>query len=768
MAWAHRRARRTRHLALLPACAWACFALTATAADKQLPAPPALSLERIHAEPPLQGRALGAGQLSPGGRWLTSLRPAAGQPDVNELWGQALPGGQPRRLLQVSDLIGNQAATLTEAERMALERRRQRGQGITSYTWCGQDDRRLLVPLSGDLYLVELGDDAPRVRRLTQDPSEPKREPVCDAAGTHVAYVKQNDLHVQALDGSAPRRLTRTGSDTRSTGLAEFIAEEELGRHAGIWWSPDGRQLLAMEVDESPVQMRTRPEIGGDGTRLVAQRYPAAGTPNAKVRALRFELQGDASPVELPLPPEAEYVVRAGWFADGQAWLQWMTRDQRRTALVEYGPGAKPRTVLQEEDDAWVETHSEMREVPSQPRSGKPALLWPSERGGSRQYWLVDRVTGQWEALTRLPEPVGPVVCMAADRLLHLGATGRGRGQEVFETDFQGRSHVWQPGESRRWREAKGDKACQHLMVTTSSWTQPSRIELVPLAGAQPPQLLEAAQPLPELMAQVPSVQPVPLDLTAADGHTVLNGFYVPARGLPAGAKAPLVVRAYGGPTASSVNWRWPQDLPQLAFYQQQGYAQLILDVRGQSHRDRAFSRAHFRSFGRHEVADLFTAIRQTVALRPDVDGARVGFVGWSYGGFLAARAMLDADTPLAAAIAGAPPTDWTLYDTAYTERYLGLPDGGRAEAYAQSNLVNRAALLSKPLMLIHGTADDNVLFDHTLRLIQALQNEGKLFETAIYPGHAHSVAGRKARLHLARTQFDFFQRHLAPAQRPR
>ena len=150
------------------------------------------------------------------------------------------------------------------------------------------------------------------------------------------------------------------------------------------------------------------------------------------------------------------------------------------------------------------------------------------------------------------------------------------------------------------------------------------------------------------------------------------------------------------------------------------------------------------------------------------IPGARVGFVGWSYGGFLAARAMLDADTPLAAAIAGAPPTDWTLYDTAYTERYLGLPDGGRAEAYAQSNLVNRAALLSKPLMLIHGTADDNVLFDHTLRLIQALQNEGKLFETAIYPGHAHSVAGRKARLHLARTQFDFFQRHLAPAQRPR
>jgi dipeptidyl-peptidase-4 len=181
------------------------------------------------------------------------------------------------------------------------------------------------------------------------------------------------------------------------------------------------------------------------------------------------------------------------------------------------------------------------------------------------------------------------------------------------------------------------------------------------------------------------------------------------------------------------------------------------------AHRDRAFTRAHARAFGQVEVADLFAAVLQLPALVPSVDPARVGFFGWSYGGFLGARALLDADTPFAAAVAVAPVTDWTLYDTAYTERYLGMPDGGKAAPYASANLPSRAALLKKPLMLVHGTADDNVLFEHSLRLIEALQNEGKVFDTLIYPGKAHGIAGRKARLHLYRSMDAFFARHLQP-----
>jgi len=165
-------------------------------------------------------------------------------------------------------------------------------------------------------------------------------------------------------------------------------------------------------------------------------------------------------------------------------------------------------------------------------------------------------------------------------------------------------------------------------------------------------------------------------------------------------------------------------------------------------------------------VDDLFSAVRQLPKLVPSVDPSRIGFFGWSYGGFLAARAMLDANTPFAAAAAGAPVTDWTLYDTAYTERYLGMPklaDGKLAPPYASADLSSRASLLSKPLLLIHGTADDNVLFEHSLRLIEALQNESKVFDVMIYPGKAHGIAGRRAKLHLARTIDAFFDRNLRP-----
>ena len=179
---------------------WAAFAAPVGAATQPVPA--SISLERIHSEPPLAGRLPRAPELSPGGGWVTYLRASEQDSEVNELWGQALPGGQPQRLVSVSDLIGAQSVRLTEAEKMALERRRMQGRGITGYQWCGKDDRRLILPLSGDLYLVELTAQGPRSQRLSFDEKEPERDPVCDASGRQIAYVKGGDLWVQGLDGS--------------------------------------------------------------------------------------------------------------------------------------------------------------------------------------------------------------------------------------------------------------------------------------------------------------------------------------------------------------------------------------------------------------------------------------------------------------------------------------------------------------------------------------------------------------------------------------
>lgn len=722
----------------------------------------ALSLERIHADPPLAGRQPRQAQLSPGGRWLSYLQPSEADSEVLELWARPLPSGPARRLASVQDLIGAQAVRLSEAEKMALERRRVRGTGITSYQWCGREDQGLIVPLSGALYLIDLRDGAARTRRIVEAGAAPAREPQCDRAGAQLAFVRGGNLFVQSLSGAPLRQLSRGGSETHSMGLAEFIAEEELGRHQGLWWSRDGSRLLAIEVDESAVPIKTRAQIFADRTEMTAQRYPAAGERNATLRAWVFDPRSGKRQA-LAQPAGSEYLARAGWLRDGTPWVQWLSRDQRQLSVLLYeGAELRPRTVLEEQDEAWVELHSDLRELPARELSGKPALLWSSERSGVRQYWLLDRVTGSLQPLTQQAEPVSHLVCAARERIVFAGATERGRGRELFETDLQGRTRQLQPGAAQRWRDAQGDEACRQMLVTRSQWGQPPVMELQPLDGDAPAEPLLAEAPDPLLAVVAPQVQA--LDLLAADGETRLNAFYLPPlTARPAAQRHPLIVRAYGGPGASTVGWRWDADTPMLAYLQRQGFGILMLDTRGMANRDRAFTRAHRRAFGRMEVADLFAAVRQLPALVPGVDPARIGFRGWSYGGYLAARSMLDPKSPFAAAIGIAAPTDWTLYDSAYTERYLGLPEGGQAAAYQQANLLPRAKWLSKPLMLVHGTADDNVLFEHSLRLISALQNEGKLFETVIYPGKAHGIAGRAARLHLARTETDFFIRHLKP-----
>ncbi|NCT81732.1 MAG: S9 family peptidase [Comamonadaceae bacterium] len=716
---------------------------------------PTLSLERLTADPPLAGRLPRQAEISPGGHWVSFLRPSQADSEVLELWAQPAAGGEPRKLVAAADLLGGAEQKLSEAEKMALERKRISQRGITGYQWCGSDDAALLFPLSGELYIVRLTATGPQAHKLALEAGAPKLEPRCAPDGKTLAYVQGGNLFVLPLAAAdaRPRQLTSDGSATLGWGLAEFIAAEELSRQRGYWWSPDGKSLLALRVDEAGVALKTRAQIFADRTAMTEQRYPAAGEANARVTAFVLDAAG-GPPRELPLPAQAEYIARAGWFADGTPWLQWFTRDQQRLTLTEFKAAAAPRDITMETDPAWVEVHDDLIETPR-------GLLWSSEASGRRQLLLIDRATGRRTPLTRSPEPVAHAVCADARQVVFAAAGDLGKRQELYSQPLAGGPAKALPGAAeRQWRDAKADGGCTRLLVTRSAWGQPPRLELRGLGDA-PAIALAGDAPAAELKDY--SNTPQPLQLTAADGRTPLNAFFFAPRAAQPG-RHPVIVMAYGGPGASTVNWGWGRDMALIAYWQQRGYGVMTLDTRGMQHRDREFTRAHRAAFGKTEVADLFAAVRQLPARVPGVDPARIGFFGWSYGGFLGARAVLDADTPFAAAVAVAPVTDWTLYDTAYTERYLGLPEGGKALAYADANLPARAALLSRPLLLVHGTADDNVLFEHTLRLVEALQNAGKTFDLQIYPGKAHGIAGRAARLHLYRTMDVFFQRHLRPA----
>ena len=743
---------------LRPAAAVAALVLALPAVALSPVAPPAaaLTLERLTSDPPLGGRLPRQAEVSPAGRWVSFLQPSAADSEVLELWAQPAGGGEPHRLVAAADLLGGAEQKLSEAEKMALERKRISQRGITSYQWCGQGDNALLFPLSGDLYLVRLTDGAPQAQRLTHDADAPKIDPRCSPDGKRLAFVQKGDLFVMPLAASAkPHRLTQEGSDTLSWGTADFAAAEELSRQRGFWWSQDGRALLALRVDDSAVGVKTRAQIFADRTGMTQQRYPAAGGANAKVTAHVIDADSGAKR-DLPLPKTAEYISRAGWFADGTPWLQWFTRDQTRLTLTEF-KGSTPHDITVETDADWVEVHNDLRETPK-------GLLWSSEATGRRQLLLIDRATGARTPLTQQPEAVAHSVCAGPQGVVFAAAGDQGKAQELYLVPLAGGKAQALPGAAnRQWRDASADTGCSRLLVTRSAWGQPPQLELRTL-GQNDAIALAGDAPDP-LIKQIAN-WPLGLDLTAADGSTPLNAFFFAAQdGRP--GKHPVIVLAYGGPGAATVSWGWGRDIGLIAYWQKRGYGILMVDTRGMEHRDRAFTRAHHNAFGKTEVADLFAAVRQLPTRVPGVDPARIGFFGWSYGGFLGARAMLDTDTPFAAAVAVAPVTDWTLYDTAYTERYLGMPklegSTGLAPNYASANLPSRAALLSKPLLLVHGTADDNVLFEHTLRLVEALQTAGKTFDLQIYPGKAHGIAGRAARLHLYRTMDAFFERHLTP-----
>jgi len=711
----------------------------------QAPAPE-LTLERLVADPPLQGEWPTGSTPSPGGRWLAFTQASATDSTVQDLWATPLAGGTPVLLVRAADLAPGTTETLTEAERMQRERKRISVGGIVDFVWCGADDHALLLPYSGDLYHVRLADggQAPTITRLTHDEA-PELDPTCDASGTHVAFVKGQDLWVTDVGGE-PRQLTHASAPTITFGLAEFIAAEEMDRFTGYSWAPDGQRLVVFEVDEAPVAEKVRPMIYADRTELFHQRYPAAGAANATVRLHIVETSGKSTLVSLP--SEDGYVARAELAKDGALLVQWQKRDQRQLRLLEArAPSWQPRLVLQEEDDTWVDLTNDLRVLDAK------RLLWSSERSGTRQLYVVDRKSGKAKMLAKPGEPVRAVVGLDREAGVAFVEAGvdRGREQQVFALPLDGkkaRRITSEPGTHR----ATFDEQGKTFIDTWSRFGEPWKVALRHADGTLVQML--ADNPASEL-ASYPKATPIVIPVKADDG-TELNAMVMPPVDREAGKTYPVVTYVYGGPTGQIVADQWNRLYPFLLWLTEHGYGVFMVDNRGSGGRDHKFAHAIFHRFGDIEVVDVFKGVEALKAHEPWVDADRIGIFGWSYGGYLAARAVLDEHTPFAAAVAVAPVTDWKLYDTHYTERYLGLPSA--SDAYTKSSLVTRAALLKKPLAIIHGMADDNVLFENTLQLVEALQSLSIPFDFMAYPGRAHGLSGRATTLHLYRTISGFFE----------
>jgi dipeptidyl-peptidase-4 len=533
-----------------------------------------------------------------------------------------------------------------------------------------------------------------------------------------------------------------------------------MARFTGYWWSPDEQRIAYTRVDESGVDVVPRFDIGPNGVSVVEQRYPRAGRPNAKVQLFVAALAGGGAPIAVDLGRDPDiYLARVKWSADGRTlYVQRQSRDQKTLELLAVDPATgRGRVILTETSPAWVGLKGDGI---TPLRDG--GFLWTTERSGFRHIEhhaadgaLIRSVTaGDWpiDTVTSIDESRGLVFFLASvetplERHLY-SASWRTPGAPVKLTRGAG------------WWSVVMPKGGQGFIGTYSDPSTPPRTALFDAFGKRLRWIEENALAVGHPYAPYVARHTVPEygTLKASDG-TSLHYSVTKPFGFDPSRRHPAILLVYGGPHAQQVRREW-QNVKERLFLEA-GFVVFRIDNRGSDNRGVKFETALNRRLGGVEVEDQMAGVRWLKS-QPWVDPARVGVSGWSYGGFMTLMLMTDPGAGFAAGAAGAPPTDWRLYDTHYTERYMDTPERN-PEGYAAAEVVSRLPKLEGRLLLVHGMADDNVTFDNSTRVLAALQGASKPFETMLYPGERHGVRGQAKGLHLWRTYLDFFKRTLRP-----
>jgi dipeptidyl-peptidase 4 len=687
------------------------------------------------------GTPRGFAVAADGGR-VAFLRSLAGDDPVNRLWvidldperseapgqqgdrvlggrgGSSLPphgSNAPRLVADPVALLGGRADEEIPAERARRERARERAGGIVAYA-ADRDLDLAAFALGGRLFVAGLGAGG-QVRELDGCAGS-ALDPRPDPHGRRVAYVTGGELRVIELgpaagDRPADRRLAGEDDPEVSWGLAEFIAAEEMGRDRGYWWAPDGRRLAVARVDTSAVPRLHLADPANPAIPPVTLRYPAAGSANADVRL--FVVGLDGARVEVTWDRDAfPYLVQVAWPEEGPLTLLVQSRDQRRMRVLAADPDTgATRSLAAARDRAWLEI------VP-----GVPAWL-----AGGRLVGTVDDAACDTRRLTVDGLPVTP----PGLQVLEVLAAG---GDQVLLRACE------EPTEIGVWRlRAAGIPTLTQLSDEPGVHQATGAGEVVVLASASLERdgtavtVLRDGKPVAEVasLAEKPALRPR-VALLHAGARALRSALLLPSR--PPEGPLPVLLDPYGGPHGRRVlaarnGFLVPQ------WFAEQGFAVLVTDGRGTPGRGPAWERALHRDLAGPVLEDQVEALHAVAASHPELDLGRVAIRGWSFGGYLAALAVLRRPDVFHAAVAGAPVTDWRLYDTHYTERYLGDPVA-EPEAYRGSSLLADAARLERPLLLVHGLADDNVLAAHSLRLSSLLLAAGKPHSVLPLPGVTH------------------------------
>lgn len=707
-----------------------------------------LDFERVFASPGLNGAVPRGVKLSPDGRWLTVLRNRAEDRERYDLWGFDRTTGQWTML--VDSLKLGSGKELSEAEKMQRERQRIGDlKGIVSYDWTA-DSKAILVPLDGDLFLASLDGT---VRQLTQS-QEDELNPALSPKGTYVSFVRDRRLWAGKV-GEEPQPVSPPeSSDTVHWGEAEFVAQEEMARFTGYWWSPDDRRIAVQRFDDAPVGIVTRTAIGAESTKTYQQRYPVAGSANSLVSLFVLSPDGQ-NRVEVDLGPDRDiYLARVNWSPDGKTlYVQRQNREQTRLDMLAVDPDTGKARVLFTETAApksWINLSSDYRFL----KDG--SLIWWSERDGFGHLWHFKQ--GKWHQLTKGEWVVTGLagVDEKAGRIYFTATKDDVLAPNVYALNLANPGKVERLGEPGFVHSAAMDKSGQTLLVTRSAQNQPPQVYIADGKGKRlawvEENRVDASHPYGPYLAAHRA--PTFGTIKAADGTELHWRMTTPV--MEPGKRYPVFFQHYGGPTSQTVTRGWGGALEQAVVGK--GYIFFQIDNRGSENRGVKFGSTIYRAMGTVEVEDQ-KAGAQFLKNLPYVDPAKIATYGWSYGGYMTIK-MLQADPGLyAAGISGAPVTKWELYDTHYTERYLGDPNK-EPQVYAKANALDDAGKIKDPLLLIHGMADDNVVFENSSMLISRLQAQAVPFEMMLYPGYTHRVGGPKVGVHLWETIFAFLARH--------
>ncbi|MAZ45535.1 MAG: hypothetical protein CMD74_02380 [Gammaproteobacteria bacterium] len=685
--------------------------------------------------------------FSPDSTYFVFLRSSQEDQNRLDLWRHNIGSEKPFLWLNATKLYETEHSKLSAAELNQKERKRLFTTGITHIEF-RPSNNELLICAEGAAYILPGSSSDPE--RIT--PQGTRQECIkFSPAGTYISYVRDDDLFVLNIDKALETQITdRKGNPNISFGAPDFLAAEEMHRHEAHWWSPDESTLAYTKTNNTLVEKISRLESQNGEIITIQQNYPFAGKTNPTVELFLTNVITKKNTIIKYQEDSEDYLARVNW-DNAPLTLQVQSRDQKQITVktVNLNSGSCT-TLLEERSKTWINLHDNLAwESPTR-------LLWTSERSGTNQIYALENT--KLTMLTKIPGRVDRILHTKDNQIFFDGWDENASEKHLFRLDldenFRHKS-IKKVTKDAGWHDVIFNKKGDCYLDSFSSNSIPREIRLIIEKTSDrviDKQEITSSHPY---YAYIKDHSFSSIDRIYPPNGPSLYIRLTPPRIIK--GKHPIIVNVYGGPGVQRVKNEWPPLINQL--FASAGYGIVELDNRGTSNRDKAFEDAIYGNLGVAEVTDQLRIYEYLENIRW-ADVSRIGIFGHSYGGYMALLCAGKAPEVFKSVVSIAPVSKWELYDTHYTERYLGMPNKNPL-GYKNSSVFPYLDAIEAKLLIMHGMSDDNVLLTHTNTLITELQTLNKQFELMLYPGSKHSLQETSVLVHRFNLILDFFARNL-------